>query len=65
MKQLLLPITALLFSQALLLIGHGLQLTLLPIRAAMEQFTDFQIATTGSSYFLGFVLGCLISPHLT
>lgn len=64
MKQLLLPITALLFSQALLLIGHGLQLTLLPIRAAMEQFTDFQIATTGSSYFLGFVLGCLISPHL-
>ena len=64
MKQLLLPLTALLFSQALLLIGHGLQLTLLPIRAEIEQFSDFQIATTGSSYFLGFVLGCLMSAHL-
>ncbi len=64
MRQLLLPVAALLFSQALLLIGHGLQLTLLPIRAEIEQFTEFQIAMTGSSYFLGFVAGCLLTPLL-
>lgn len=64
MRALLLPVAALLLSEALLLVGHGLQLTLLPLRAAMEGFTDTEIAFTGSAYFSGFVLGCLLTPHV-
>mgnify|MGYP005840966703 CR=1 FL=1 len=63
MRRLLLPIAALLLSQALLLVGHGLQLTLLPLRASIEGFTDVEIGFTGSAYFVGFVLGCLLTPH--
>lgn len=62
MRRLLLPIAALLISQALLLAGHGLQLTLLPLRGSLEGFTDTQIGLTGSAYFLGFVAGCLVTP---
>ena len=64
MRRLLLPIAALLISDALLLTGHGLQLTLLPLRGAIEGFTDAQIGLTGSAYFLGFVAGCLLTPHV-
>lgn len=64
MRNVLAPIAALLLSQALLLAGHGLQLTVLPLRAALEGFTDTQVAFTGSAYFVGFVLGCLMTPHL-
>lgn len=64
MRRLLLPIAALLISDALLLAGHGLQLTLLPLRGAIEGFTDTEIGLTGSAYFLGFVAGCLITPWI-
>lgn len=64
MRRLLLPIAALLLSDALLLAGHGLQLTLLPLRGAMEGFSDTEIGLTGSTYFLGFVAGCLITPWI-
>ena len=62
MRKLLFPFIALLLSDALLLAGHGLQLTLLPLRAESIGFTPTQIGITGSSYFLGFVLGCLVTP---
>lgn len=58
------PISALLLSDALLLIGHGLTLTLLPIAAVDAGFTNFQVAITGSAYFLGFVMGCIATPHV-
>ncbi len=64
MRRLLLPIAALLISDALLLAGHGLQLTLLPLRGALEGFSDTEIGLTGSAYFLGFVAGCLITPWI-
>jgi MFS family permease len=64
MKKVLLPITALLLSDALLLIGHGIQLTLLPLRAEIEGFTPGQVGLTGSAYFIGFVVGCLVSQHI-
>lgn len=63
MRRLLLPIAALLLSDALLLMGHGLQLTLLPLRASFEGFTDVEIGFTGSAYFVGFVIGCLLTPY--
>jgi len=62
MLPVLVPIAALLLSDALLLVGHGLLLTMLPIAAANAGFSDTQVALTGSAYFLGFVSGCLIAP---
>ena len=64
MRALLVPVAALLVSQALLIAGHGLQLTLLPLRATLEGFSDTQVAFTGSAYFVGFLLGCLVTPRI-
>ncbi len=58
------PITALLLSVALLLMGNGLQGTLLPVRANLEAFTATDIGILGSAYFLGFAAGCLYGPRL-
>jgi len=58
----LVPLFALLLSDALVLLGHGLLLTLLPITAGSLGFSDVQIGLTGSSYFVGFVAGCLLTP---
>lgn len=58
------PVSALLLSVALLLTGNGLQGTLLPVRASLEEFGALSIGVLGASYFIGFVLGCLITPNL-
>jgi MFS family permease len=58
------PIAALLLSVALLLMGNGLQGTLLPVRAQFEDFSALEIGVLGSSYFLGFALGCFFGPHV-
>ncbi|EAQ97174.1 MFS transporter [Congregibacter litoralis] len=60
----LLTLTSLLLSVAFLLVGHGMQLTLLPLRAAVLGHSDLQIALGGSAYFLGFIAGCLLVPRL-
>ncbi len=57
-------LTALLISDALVLLGHGLLLTLLPVTASQLGFTDFQVGLTGTSYFVGFVVGCLATPFV-
>ncbi len=43
-------IAALLLSAAILLMGNGLQLTLLPLRAQVEAFSTIQIGIIGSAY---------------
>ena len=53
------PVATLLLSAAILLAGQGLQGTLLPVRAGLEQFSTFEIGSMGAFYFLGFTLGCL------
>ncbi|MFT5487555.1 MAG: MFS family permease [Alphaproteobacteria bacterium] len=58
------PFAALLLSVALLLMGSGLQGTLLPIRAGIEGYSALDIGILGSSYYLGFALGCLGGPHV-
>ncbi|MEQ8357743.1 MAG: MFS transporter [Kiloniellaceae bacterium] len=58
------PITALLLSVALLLMGNGLQGTLLPVRANIEAFSAIDIGVLGSSYFGGFAAGCILGPRL-
>jgi MFS family permease len=51
-------ITALLLGVAILLTGQGLQGTLLPVRATMENFSTVAIGAFGAAYFLGFTVGC-------
>src|SRR3546814_9027277 len=58
------PITALLLSVALLLMGNGLQGTQLPVRANLEDFSPTDIGILGSAYFFGFAAGCLYGPRL-
>lgn len=63
MKQLM-AITSLLLSTALLLVGHGMQLTLLPLRNAALALPEWIIGASASMYFLGFVAGCFTIPRL-
>ena len=58
------PILALLISISLLLMGNGLQGTLLPVRASFESFSALDIGILGSSYFLGFAAGCVYGPYI-
>lgn len=64
MTSLVAPIAALLISVALLLMGNGLQGTLLPVRASIEEFSKLDIGVMGSAYFVGFALGCYYGTHL-
>ncbi len=57
--QALATVSPLLLSMAILLMGNGLQTTLLPIRADLEAYSDPQIGILGSAYFIGFTLGCI------
>ncbi|WP_162901314.1 MFS transporter [Breoghania sp. L-A4] len=57
------PIAALLLSVALMLLGHGLQGTLLPVRADLEGFSELAVGAMSSAYFAGFVVGCVVAPY--
>ena len=63
MKQLL-AVTSLLLSTGLLLVGHGMQLTLIPLRNAALSLPEWLIGASASFYFLGFVAGCFIIPQV-
>jgi len=58
------PVAALLLSVALLLMGSGLQNTLTPVRAGIENFSALSVGGLGAGYYGGFVLGCLAGPWL-
>ncbi len=60
----LLRLATLLLAVAILLTGHGMQLTLLPIRAASLGWSTSAIGITASAYFSGFVVGCVLIPGL-
>jgi MFS family permease len=47
-----------------LLCGHGLQLSLVPLRAFELGWSPGAIGFVGSTYFLGFLLGCATMPRL-
>lgn len=57
-------LTSLLLSTALLLVGHGMQLTLLPLRATGLGFSDALVGLSASAYFGGFVVGCYFNPRI-
>lgn len=56
-------IGSLLLSVGLLLFGHGIHLTLLPLVAEARGWSAGTNAMTTSAYFLGFGAGCLIVPR--
>lgn len=56
------PINLLLTSIGILLTGHGLQLSLLPLHARSLGWSAQEIGQTGAVYFAGFVVGCLTVP---
>ncbi len=58
------PISALLTGVTILLVGQGLQGTLLPVRATLESFSNVAIGVFGATYFLGFAIGCWWGPRL-
>jgi MFS family permease len=63
MTRTILSAWSLLLGMAVLMLGHGLQGTLLPLRAALE---GFALSTTGivmSGYYLGLVVAPFIVPY--
>lgn len=55
---------ALLLGIMLLMVGNGLQGTLLGIRGGLEGFTTFQMSIVMSAYFVGFLGGSRAAPEL-
>lgn len=53
------PLIPLLIAAGILLGGNGLQGTLIALRGAMEGFSPATVGFIGSTYFAGFLLGCL------
>ncbi len=53
------PLIPLLIAAGILLGGNGLQGTLIALRGAQEGFSPTVIGFLGTSYFAGFLLGCL------
>lgn len=64
MPTVLMSMFSLLLSAAILLVGHGLHLTLVPLYAVSLAWEPALIGFIGSSYFVGFVLGCMTVPRL-
>jgi len=58
------PIASLLLGVAFLLAGNGLLFTLLPLRGQADGFGALALGFIGSAYYAGFVVGCVLAPHL-
>lgn len=54
----------LLLGVMLLMVGNGVQGSLLGIRGALEGFTTFQLSVVMSAYFLGFLGGSRLAPAM-
>ncbi len=63
MRKSLAPIASLLLGIGFLLAGNGLLFTLLPLRGAAENFGAVALGIIGSSYYVGFVAGCVLAPY--
>lgn len=55
---------ALLFGLLLLMLGNGIQGTLLGIRGDLEGFSTFEMSLVMSAYFVGFLGGSRLTPEL-
>ena len=57
-------IWALLLGMFLLMVGNGLQSTLIGVRASIEGFSTLELTIVTSSYFLGFLGGSIMAPGI-
>ncbi|MEM6887135.1 MAG: MFS transporter [Pseudomonadota bacterium] len=64
MWQVLTSAWALLLGMCLLMIGNGMQGTLLGIRGEIEGFATFEMSIVMSAYFLGFLGGSRLAPGM-
>ena len=64
MIQVLSSAWALLFGMFLLMLGNGMQGTLLGIRGGIEEFSTFEMSIVMSAYFLGFLGGSRMAPGM-
>ncbi len=64
MPRTLISIAQLLLAVALIELGSGLQGILIPVRAALAEFSTVAIGLLGSAYYAGLILGCLLVPPL-
>ncbi len=64
MLQVLSSAWALLLGMGLLMVGNGLQGTLLGVRGEIEGFTTLQMSFVMSAYFLGFLGGSRMAPEM-
>ncbi len=55
---------ALLLGMGLLMVGNGVQGTLLGVRGAIEGFSTFEMSLVMSAYFVGFLGGSRLAPEL-
>lgn len=64
MKQVFASSWALLLGMCLLMVGNGIQGTLLGIRGGAEGFSTFQMSIVMSAYFFGFLFGSRMTPEM-
>ena len=64
MLQVLSSAWALLLGICLLLVGNGLQGTLLGVRGEIEGFSTFEMSIVMSAYFIGFLGGSRMAPNM-
>ena len=64
MIQVLSSAWALLLGMGLLMVGNGMQGTLLGIRGAIEDFSTFEMSIVMSAYFVGFLGGSRLAPGM-
>lgn len=64
MQQVLSSAWALLLGMGMLMIGNGLQGTLLGVRGEIEGFSTLQMSFVMSAYFLGFLGGSKLAPDM-
>lgn len=55
---------ALLLGVLLLMVGNGLQGSLIGIRGAIENFTTLELSVITSGYFVGFLFGSRVAPEM-
>ncbi|QFS81727.1 putative MFS-type transporter YcaD [Roseivivax sp. THAF40] len=64
MIKLLSSVWALLFGVFLIMIGNGLQASLMGVRGEIEGFSTLELSLITSGYFLGFLAGSKLTPDL-
>ncbi len=64
MGQLLSSVWALLLGVFLLMVGNGMQSTLMGVRGDIEGFSTFELSLVTSGYFVGFLAGSRMTPEL-